>query len=80
MTIKILGKENCRYCRILNKRTEQALAETSIDATVERIEEPEEIYGHGILSMPVLIIDGTIVSQGKVPTVEMIKDLLIRRN
>lgn len=80
MTIKILGKGRCRYCRMLSERTERALAETSTDATVEHIEEPEAIYAHGILAVPVLIIDGTIVSQGKVPTVDMLKSLIWQRN
>jgi small redox-active disulfide protein 2 len=80
MTIKILGNGRCRYCRMLSERTERALAETGSEATLERVEEPEEIYAYGVLALPVLIIDDTIVCQGKVPSVDIIKNLIARRN
>jgi glutaredoxin len=80
MTIKILGRGQCKYCRIMQERTQRALKEADIDAAVERIEDPQEMYAYGILAMPVLIIDDTIVAQGKVPPVDMLKKLIIERN
>ena len=80
MHIKILGRGRCRYCKILVDRTHKAVEHIQVNVTIERIEDPHEIYSYGILATPILIIDDTVVCQGKVPPVDTLKDLILRRN
>lgn len=80
MHIKILGRDRCKYCKILMDRTHRAIEHLEVNVTIERIQDPQEIYSYGIRSLPILVIDETIVCQGKVPTVDMLRDLILRRN
>jgi hypothetical protein len=80
MTIRILGNSKCRSSRILIERTRKALQEVNVNATIETVRDPEKICPFGKLTIPVLMIDNHIVCQGKVPTVSIIKNLIIQRN
>ena len=53
MNIKVLGG-GCKSC------------EKGIDAEIEYITDMEKIMGFGVMSMPALMIDGKVVSAGKV--------------
>jgi len=76
MTIKILGP-GCMNCKTLERRTLEALQSLHVEAQVEKVEEIERIVSSGILRTPGLVIDEKIVSQGGVPTVEKIKQLIL---
>jgi small redox-active disulfide protein 2 len=73
--IKVLGP-GCNNCKVLEQRVNEALAETGVEATVTKIEDPMEIVAFGVLSTPGLVVDGTIVSSGRVPTVRALVELL----
>jgi small redox-active disulfide protein 2 len=75
MTITILGT-GCSTCQTLEVNTEQALEEISLDVTVEKIEDMEEIMSYGVMSMPALVIDGDVKVSGRVPTPDEIVDLV----
>ncbi|MGA9115181.1 MAG: thioredoxin family protein [Bacteroidota bacterium] len=75
MKIRILGP-GCANCRTLASRTEAAAQELGLDATVEKVESPRDIAAYGILRTPGLVLDETVVCQGRVPRVEEIKSLL----
>ena len=76
MTIKILGP-GCMNCRTLERRTREAVEQLRLEASVEKVEDPRDIYSQGVMSTPGLVIDGRVVSQGRVPTVEAIKELIL---
>jgi small redox-active disulfide protein 2 len=76
MTIKILGP-GCMNCKTLERRTIEALENLHIQAAIEKVEDVERIISYGILRTPGLVIDEKIVSQGSVPTVEKIKQLIL---
>jgi small redox-active disulfide protein 2 len=75
MTIKVLGP-GCMNCKTLERRTREAVEQLSLDATIQKVEDYQGISSYGIMSTPGLVIDEKVVSQGRVPTVEAIKDLI----
>jgi len=76
MTIKILGP-GCMNCQTLYRRTEEALNELHIEATIEKVEAYPEIAAYGIMRTPGLVIDEKVVVAGFVPPVEKLKEILL---
>ncbi|MBP5415618.1 MAG: TM0996/MTH895 family glutaredoxin-like protein [Lachnospiraceae bacterium] len=65
MNIKVLGG-GCKGCEALFEAAKKAVAEKGIDTEIEYITDMEKITGFGVMSMPALMIDGKVVSAGKV--------------
>ena len=78
MEIKVLGL-GCMNCKTLEKRTMEAVMELNLDASIEKIEDIQKIASFGILSTPALIIDGSVVLKGRVPSVNELKEILQSR-
>jgi small redox-active disulfide protein 2 len=76
MLIKVLGP-GCMNCKTLEKRTQEAVASLGFAAAVEKVEDIIQIATYGILRTPGLVIDEKVVSSGRVPTVEEIKQMLL---
>ena len=66
MEIKVLGP-GCARCKKLYDLTLAAVQEAGVDATVTKVERLDEIAAHGIAFTPGLVIDGEVVSAGKLP-------------
>ncbi len=79
MNIKILGS-GCPNCQKLESNTKQALEELKLEAKVEKISEIQDIMNYGIMSTPALVVDGTVLVAGMVPSVEQIKKALQNYN
>jgi small redox-active disulfide protein 2 len=77
MEIKILGT-GCPKCKTLEKVTREAVNETGIDATVEKVEDILKILEYRIMHTPGLVINGKVVLSGQVPTVNQVKEILIK--
>jgi small redox-active disulfide protein 2 len=75
MKIQVLGT-GCAKCKQLTANAERAVAELGVDATVEKVEDVQEIMKFRVLSTPALVVDGTVKSLGRVLTPEAIKELL----
>ncbi len=65
MNIKILGG-GCSSCKKLLENTKKAVAETGTQAEVEYITDMERIMSYGVMTMPVLVVDETVVAKGKI--------------
>ena len=72
MKIIVLGP-GCPRCHEVEKRTKTALAELGIAADVEKVSDIKKIMDFNILGTPGLVIDGRVVSSGKIPRLEEIK-------
>lgn len=77
MEIKVLGS-GCAKCKTLEKVTREAVAELSLDATVEKVEDIQKIIEYGVMITPALVIDGQVVLKGKVPKMKEMKELLTK--
>ena len=75
MTIKILGP-GCSNCKTLERRTREAAEGMGADIAVEKVEDLQHIMSYGIMSTPGLVIDEKVVSQGRVLSVDAIKQLI----
>jgi len=77
MNIKILGP-GCPKCKTLEKVTRDAVAETGIEATVEKVEDIVKIMAYNVMHTPVLVINEKVVLSGQVPTLNQLKEILIK--
>lgn len=75
MNIKILGP-GCPKCKTLEKVTREAVAETGINATIEKVEDIVKIMEYHVMHTPVLVINEKVVLSGQVPTVKQVKEIL----
>lgn len=78
-TIQIFGIGDAKMHALKNNLV-QALAQFPIQGKIEEISEYNKIYASGITDPPALLLDGEIVSEGEVPSVEEIKKMLRNRN
>ena len=68
MKLEILGS-GCANCQKLEAVTKEAVADLAItDAEVVKVTDMKAIMGYGVMSTPGLVIDGTVVSSGRVPS------------
>ena len=77
--IEVIGLEPpCRMCNELVENVKMAVADTGIEARVEKkCVLSEEIRSrYGLLLSPALVIEGVVVAQGKVYTAQRIASLL----
>ena len=72
MEIKILGS-GCWRSKALAKRVEEVVAGLDRDIQVEIVEDMEEILQFNILRTPGLVVEGKLLSSGKVPSKSQIK-------
>jgi small redox-active disulfide protein 2 len=77
MEIKILGT-GCPRCKTLEKVTREAVAESGITATIDKVEDIIKIMEYRVMHTPGLVINGKVVLSGQVPTVNQVKEILIK--
>ena len=78
MLIKVLGP-GCKNCVTLEKNVREALTRLGVEAAVEKVTDYADIMAHGVMSTPGLVIDGDVVSYGRVPTPTQIVELIQAR-
>ena len=63
--IKVLGS-GCAKCNALEEAARAALAELGIDTAIDHVTDFAEIAAYGVMTTPALVVDGKVVSYGKV--------------
>jgi len=66
MDIKVLGP-GCPKCQQTEKIVKDAIAESGIEASVEKVTDVMEIAGYGVFGTPAVVVDGEVKSVGKIP-------------
>lgn len=63
--VKILGG-GCAKCNALEAATVEALRELGMDTAIDHVKDFEKIAAYGVMTTPALVVDGQVVSYGKV--------------
>lgn len=69
MDIKVLGP-GCPKCQQAEKIVKDAVAESGVQASVEKVTDAMEIAGYGVFGTPAVVVDGEVKSVGKIPKKE----------
>ena len=76
MEIKVLGP-GCARCQQTAEHVKEAVAESGIEANIEKVTDAMEIAGYGVFGTPAVVIDGDVKCVGKIPSKEEIMAWLI---
>lgn len=74
-SVKVLGS-GCKKCNALEANVEEALKELGMDDVIEHVTDFAQIATYGVMSTPALVVDGKVVSFGKVLSKEEAKTIL----
>ncbi|NLH01388.1 MAG: thioredoxin family protein [Clostridiales bacterium] len=74
-SIKILGS-GCPKCNQLEAATKAALEQLGMDTSIDHITDFAQIAAYGVMSTPALVVDGKVVSYGKVLKTEEVVKIL----
>lgn len=73
--VKVLGG-GCAKCNALEEAVRAALTELDMDTAIEHVTDFAQIAAYGVMTTPALVVDGKVVSYGKVLKKEEAKALI----
>jgi small redox-active disulfide protein 2 len=73
MEIKVLGP-GCPKCQQAEKNVKEAVQETGVNASVDKVTNVMDIAKFGVFGTPAVVIDGKVKCVGKVPTKDEVKE------
>ncbi|MFU0831322.1 MAG: Redox-active disulfide protein 2 [Oscillospiraceae bacterium] len=74
-SVKVLGS-GCAKCKQLESAAKAALEQLGMDTAVDHITDFSQIAAYGVMTTPALVVDGKVVSYGKVLKTEEIVKIL----
>lgn len=75
--VKVLGG-GCAKCHALEDAVRTALAELGMDTAIDLVTDFAQIAAYGVMTTPALVVDGKVVSYGKVLKKDEAKALIQR--
>lgn len=75
MKIEILGM-GCPKCKQLTANAETAVKELNINAEINKVTDIDKITKYGVMMTPALVVDGKVVSYGKLLSKDDIKKII----
>jgi len=75
INIKVLGS-GCANCKRLEALLEKVVKDHNLEAKIEKVTDYAEIIKWPILSTPGLVINGKLISAGRIPSEAQIVDWL----
>jgi small redox-active disulfide protein 2 len=63
--VKVLGS-GCAKCNALEEAVRAALEELNMDTTIDHVTDFSQIAAYGVMTTPALVVDGKVVSWGRV--------------
>lgn len=73
--VKILGS-GCTKCNQLEENALKALKQLKMDTAIDHVTDFSKIASYGVMTTPALVLDGKVISFGKVLTAEEVAELL----
>ena len=73
--VKVLGS-GCAKCNALEDAVRAALTELGMDTTIDHVTDFTQIAAYGVMTTPALVVDGKVVSYGKVLKKDEAKTLI----
>ena len=67
MNVKVLGT-GCARCKQLYAEAQKALAQSGVEASLEKVEKIDEIMKFGVMVTPALVVDGEVKVSGRIPS------------
>jgi small redox-active disulfide protein 2 len=74
-SVKVLGS-GCAKCNQLEEATKAALEQLGMDTTIDHVTDFSQIAAYGVMTTPALVVDGKVVSYGKVLKAEEVVKIL----
>ncbi|WZL79797.1 thioredoxin family protein [Eubacteriales bacterium mix99] len=74
-SVKVLGS-GCAKCNQLEAAAKAALEQLGMNTTIDHVTDFSQIAAYGVMSTPALVIDGKVVSYGKVLKAEEVVKIL----
>ena len=78
MKVRIYGP-GCMKCETLYNLVTKAAGESGLACDIEKVTDLGEIIAAGVITTPGLEIDGKIILQGKVPSMDQLEALFEQR-
>lgn len=69
--IKVLGT-GCANCKATTRLIEETAKTAGVEIRLEKVEDMPAIVGYGVLATPGVVVDGTVVHSGGVPSREKV--------
>ena len=73
--VKVLGS-GCAKCNALEAAAVEALRELGMDTAIDHVTDFAQIAAYGVMTTPALVVDGKVVSFGKVLKKEEVVQIL----
>jgi len=77
--VQVIGI-GCARCQELEKRVVDVLAEMNIAAEIEHVRDLRLFASMGVFMTPGLVVDGKVLSQGRVPSKDELKKVFAGSN
>ncbi len=74
-SVKVLGS-GCAKCNQLEAAAKAALEQLGMDTAIGHVTDFSQIAAYGVMSTPALVVDGKVVSYGKVLKTEEVVKIL----
>ena len=74
-SIQVLGS-GCPTCKKLFELTKEAVIQLNVNVVVEYTDDIQKIIELGVMSSPVLTINGKAVLVGQLPTIDKLREVI----
>ncbi len=74
-SVKVLGS-GCKKCDQLEEATKEALESLGMDSSIDHVRDFAAIAAYGVMTTPALVVDGKVVSYGKVLKTQEVVEIL----